>query len=579
MHPSNHKVKGSIVEAFRNYLVGLHLPAPKRNALIDFLSGLPEIAAPSASRNNVVHGFIANGMVGDEKVYKTKHAFPDFDRMLNTVGRNVTIDDHALCKTTLPDLMRIHLKNGCISESTFDSMGYPVDLDESGAESPKTATITQESRQRAKCLSHSAQVELRAERKRELEKAKAEKVAASVNKYHQAKAEADACSAKLGDGPVTYELLNKATISELKAFIHARTHKSIDAPMKLPKKGKVEDARNGDDNLLKRAFDVKDKPFILEEPSVPPPEPAPGSNRHALATVVTIQPHISFWTSTTWATSYLNNEAWVLQVFKTFDYDNYYSNKMCAVRPAMLSKADKLQKQIEKRLQLHCELKVKDSRKRNGWGVKFVVDNIPCVVAIMVLFGHVKKDTTCLDNNQCLLSSPDNFRRVARGAVKLWEGCYLYWDSNGYAWIRTGKATGTNFGVRHDQHKAGAADPLKGNNIKSKFYGSFPSENAAVPNRSAVRGSFEQLQQHVGLGYNPLCKGNLTKDVSRSGIFHLDKNLDKNLESLFRYESRLEAKKLHMVGYLCEMIYDVCLSPRDNISGNPGMEVLLGSYA
>ena len=54
---------------------GLNLSATKRNALIDFLACIPEILTRAGTRTNIVHGFVANGLVGDEKQLNSKFGF------------------------------------------------------------------------------------------------------------------------------------------------------------------------------------------------------------------------------------------------------------------------------------------------------------------------------------------------------------------------------------------------------------------------------------------------------------------------------------------------------------------------
>ena len=105
--------------------------------------------------------------------------------MLNTVRREVTTAEYNLCKSTLPELLKIQLQNGHVSESEYDRLGYPVDLDPCGEEVPKTVTISQECRQRAKCLSHDYQIHLRQEREEKLMANENRKVADKVNKYHK----------------------------------------------------------------------------------------------------------------------------------------------------------------------------------------------------------------------------------------------------------------------------------------------------------------------------------------------------------------------------------------------------------
>ena len=43
-------------------------------------------------------------------------------------------------------------------------------------------------------------------------------------------------------------------------------------------------------------------------------------------------------------------------------------------------------------------------------------------------------------------------------------------------------------------------------------------------------------------------------------------------------DATLAQKKLEMAAYLFELVYDLMISDRDNVSGNPGFEALIGSY-
>ena len=40
----------------------------------------------------------------------------------------------------------------------------------------------------------------------------------------------------------------------------------------------------------------------------------------------------------------------------------------------------------------------------------------------------------------------------------------------------------------------------------------------------------------------------------------------------------LAEKQLHMAGYLFELVYDLVISPRDNVSRSPGFETPLGIF-
>jgi hypothetical protein len=72
----------------------------------------------------------------------------------------------------------------------------------------------------------------------------------------------------------------------------------------------------------------------------------------------------------------------------------------------------------------------------------------------------------------------------------------------------------------------------------------------------------------------------LTRNVlsSSGGIFHWDEYTAKIDGVNFRDANSLAYKQIHMVGYLFELAYDLCLNPVDNVSLNPGLETCLGVW-
>ncbi len=64
-----------------------------------------------------------------------------------------------------------------------------------------------------------------------------------------------------------------------------------------------------------------------------------------------------------------------------------------------------------------------------------------------------------------------------------------------------------------------------------------------------------------------------------SGIFVWSKEMLERICAVnFQKAKDLEAKQLHMVGYLCELVYDLALTPDDNVSQSPGFETPLGIF-
>ena len=224
-------------------------------------------------------------------------------------------------------------------------------------------------------------------------------------------------------------------------------------------------------------------------------------------------------------------------------------------------------------------MRISDEHKRKHWCLKWASKNPPAVAAIMVLFDHVKQDLSCLDHNQCLLAEPKSFLKATSNQEANMEGCYLYYDNNNDEWIRSGKATGSNFGKRHQEHKRGS-NLSTVESRKSKFYSSYPSKQVHLADHSSRRGYFEKLEMFVGISCCKLMKGKLTDDFTRQrGIFHFDEETLKHIGRVnFSGNSRVQAKQLHMLGYLWELACDLALAPQSNISGNPGFETVLGIY-
>ena len=72
----------------------LILKYPKKNAIIDFVSIVPEITTKSVTRNNIIHSFVENGMVDFEN-----NRFPDFKNILETRKKDTTVEGYKLCET------------------------------------------------------------------------------------------------------------------------------------------------------------------------------------------------------------------------------------------------------------------------------------------------------------------------------------------------------------------------------------------------------------------------------------------------------------------------------------------------
>jgi hypothetical protein len=114
--------------------------------------------------------------------------------------------------------------------------------------------------------------------------------------------------------------------------------------------------------------------------------------------------------------------------------------------------------------------------------------------------------------------------------------------------------------------------------ISSKFYSSYPSREAKAVQHIGRMGFFENLEQRIAIGYG------LQQPVSDLvSIFQLSDRDKKNIRLLpcnskGKDPPSFDDKCRRSIHYLCEMVYGLCLSSRDNISGNPGWEPALKQF-
>ena len=160
------------------------------------------------------------------------------------------------------------------------------------------------------------------------------------------------------------------------------------------------------------------------------------------------------------------------------------------------------------------------------------------------------------------------------------QGCYLYYHESKFKWVRSGKVCGqSTFIKRHDQHvsnsKAASVDPRS-----SYFYQQYPHPESPDARKDTRAGHFTDLRQYIGIGFNRDDAELLTVDRSEGGILEWQANIIDMVSKsgLGRRGATLAEKKLEMAAYLFEFVYDLMIADRDNVSGNPGFEALIGYY-
>ena len=69
----------------------------------------------------------------------------------------------------------------------------------------------------------------------------------------------------------------------------------------------------------------------------------------------------------------------------------------------------------------------------------------------------------------------------------------------------------------------------------------------------------------------------LATDISDGGIFTFSKEDKANIMSVnFRGKENWSEKAVKMIAYLLELMLDISIAPKDNISSSPGFEVIFG---
>ena len=94
------------------------------------------------------------------------------------------------------------------------------------------------------------------------------------------------------------------------------------------------------------------------------------------------------------------------------------------------------------------------------------------------------------------------------------------------------------------------------------------------PNRLKSARYFEDLVQYNGMAFDrDKNTAGLTSSIEGSNILHWSKNVLEGVERMNEGGcNTLREKQLVIVSYFFELCYEMCLSPEDDISENPGFE-------
>jgi hypothetical protein len=582
-------LKQCVVAAMAALKNAVILPKSHCDALIDHLSSLPGILQRIATKKIIRGGFVAAGLIDEKSM-----SVPDLAAIMRTTRRALTSDEERNFLDQFPLLLNVHYENGHLSDNVMEQHGLPIDVDASGNEVRRESTVSGESFQRAKCLTHNSQCRLRQDLKDQIRAKKNGKLAKATLEMEQMYLLNKNCEEALTkalqkalnqpDGELsleqaTLDLFAKPTAPLLKAFYQVRKGKPEAG---WPKKGQVKEAENGTVNLISLAFSCRCNSVV---------EVAVATELVETATVEEVVP-VPFEIFRAaplklGSCRFAVTDQWIDKVKLAFNPNQmvHFADLNAA---ALQPQVDTLVKILWSRLLRHISFRV-DVTKRGSWVWNFVRENLGPVAAMMILVGHVQSHL--LGNvdrgHVCLLRNPVGGGKMIpllgedgsrTNAAKILQGCYLHFHREKGIWIRSGKATGQPFENRLGQHDKGAKLPDK-ISLASKFYTHYPSKEVQLDTSALRLGFYEDLDVYSGLCFadNSVVSDLLTNHDEGS-LFKWSRNSLTRLKALRWNGDKDQRKRVHMIGYLVELVYDLSIARDNNISGSPGFELPLGGF-
>jgi len=566
----------------------------EHRALKDFVCVAPTILSKSFTQDVIHRSFVLPGMI-DENT----SSFPDGDKLMATIRRPVTVEEHRLVVASQVGNVKCVLDHGHVTDEEFTRLGYPIDIDVFEKEYPCDSGITNESYQRAKQLSHVRQREMR---RKNIDKQIAEKQRAIILKQQKGStilAGNAECEKKLllvmktrlqSETELPPEAIrqaqladfDKCTVPFLKAFIHVRKFDSISIPSEAkwswPKKDNLANASRGEDCLILRAFDLRtnDIRLVLIDPAT-----------IQMTTAATAPPPTTALTAEQQvppASTFLDDISWVRRVSGAFVGGNNFILQTTDVHK---QEANALYKIMKERFSSLLSSRLLDRRQHSHQCVVFFRQNLSRMAAILVLARQVQDDLATTTKDDTLLREPEGYFIRAIGEAANLQGNYLYVDIRRSRHVRAGKAVGLNrrtgdmrtFGKRDKEHLKSSLNDNSG----SCFYMSYPNRDSTVPVSDMIRrGYFQDLVQYVGLGFDRTQEGVVEKLCSpdpSKGIFHWsDSTRDLVRRTNFKDSDVLEDKQLHFVGYMTETSHGLMICESHNVSKSFGFELPMGIF-
>jgi len=396
--------------------------------------------------------------------------YPVFDRIISTCRRNPSMEEYKNIENNMDIIINESYEFGHISEEVYDRLGIAKDRDGMGREVMRDATISQESYQRTKCLTHEHQIHLRKERLSQNQRIENERKELANRKHNEKIARDDLivkCLCKklevgklfsdAENGMVNVEYMERCTLEmfaslkcdELDAFIMARQHRDkpvFTAKSKIPKKGTLSEAALGDRNKIRIAFDCQglrntfssDMPYNIGL--------SDEEDGFAVDKIGILEVSLGWdGVERVLPSHLLSDSKWVRLVVNLLDLEEM--NVTTSITHQQKDKADRLVRFYKTGLSSISCVESMTRIKRAHWSMQFAYNNLTVCAACMVLSNHVKNEIKFIQDGDCILApNTHNFYQCTR--FPDCEGAYLYFDSNKGCFIRSGKVTRRGFIAR-----------------------------------------------------------------------------------------------------------------------------------
>ncbi len=173
-------MKVLMIDAFKNKLDNLCLPSNKTKSLIDFISTLSATATKVCTVKNIQHGFTEAGMLDGDNL-----RFSVYDKILATCRHNPSLAEYENIEKKMPTIIHHSCEFGHVSDDIYDKLGIIQDREKMGLEVMRDASISQESFQQTKCLTHEHQICLRNKRLSEIQRIESERKEVANHKHQE----------------------------------------------------------------------------------------------------------------------------------------------------------------------------------------------------------------------------------------------------------------------------------------------------------------------------------------------------------------------------------------------------------